>query len=235
MVWLSLELTIANFDYLFNVALASAKNKRLARAAWLSRAARRHLKLFGCTPEVIGKIPTRGLLVSNHMGYPDILVLATITPSIFVSMAEVQNWPVFGRLAKMGSTIFIERERRTQVGPVNREIESALADDALVVIFPEGTSTNGETLLPFRSSLLEPALTKNVEIHVAAIHYSLADGDARNEVCWWGNAPFFPHLLNLLGKKSVKATVRFEKFQINTNDRKELAEQLREAVLKLKN
>jgi 1-acyl-sn-glycerol-3-phosphate acyltransferase len=169
------------------------------------------------------------------MGYLDILVIAAITPSIFVSMTEVQHWPVFGRLAKMGATIFIERERRSQVGPVNREIESALADDALVVIFPEGTSTNGETLLPFRSSLLEPALTKGAEIHVAVIHYSLNDGDARDEVCWWGEKPFFPHLLNLLGKNSVNATVRFEKFQSQTNDRKELAEQLREAVLKLKN
>jgi 1-acyl-sn-glycerol-3-phosphate acyltransferase len=234
MVWFAGEVTMANLDYLFTIALAFPKNQRLARAAWLSRAARRHLKLFGCSPRFIGEIPTRGLLVSNHQGYLDILTIAAATPAVFVSMAEVRRWPLFGRLARKSGTIFINRAQRTHVGAVNQEIESALTDHALVVIFPEGTSTNGDELLPFRSSLLEPALRTGAPIHVAAIRYALPDGDARNEAAWWGDRPFFPHLLNLLGKKSMQATVRFEKFEVTTADRKELAAQLRAAVGRLK-
>ena len=102
------------------------------------------------------------------------------------------------------------------------------------MVFPEGTSTNGDESLPFRSSLLEPALAGGHEIATLYLHYELADGDAKNEVCYWGDHRFFPHLLNLLGKKSIRATLRFGKFQRTTDDRKELAKQLRAAVSELK-
>ena len=103
----------------------------------------------------------------------------------------------------------------------------------LVVVFPEGTSSDGQPVLPFRASLLEPALRGGHEIATAWIHYELPDGNAKQEVCYWGNHTFFPHLIHLLGKKSVHATLRFGKFQRATDDRKELAKQLREAILEL--
>ena len=109
-----------------------------------------------------------------------------------------------------------------------------MASGLLVVIFPEGTSSDGADVLPFRSSLLEPALRGNHQISTAWIHYALEDGDAKSEVCYWGDHTFFPHLLNLLGKKSVRATLRFGKFQRTTDDRKELAKQLHAAVSELK-
>jgi 1-acyl-sn-glycerol-3-phosphate acyltransferase len=120
------------------------------------------------------------------------------------------------------------------VGQVNLEVEQALAAGALVVIFPEGTSTNGETILPFRTSLLEPAARGNHDLAIGWLHYELEDGDARQEVCYWGDHSFFPHVLRLLGKKSIRATLRFEKFQRATDDRKVLANQLRDAVVKLR-
>jgi 1-acyl-sn-glycerol-3-phosphate acyltransferase len=174
------------------------------------------------------------LLVSNHLSYLDILAISSVTPAVFVSKAEVRSWPLFGWFATIAGTVFIQRERRTHVGEVNREIEIALAAGALVVVFPEGTSSDGTDVLPFRASLLEPALRGGHEISVSWIHYELPDGDARNEVCYWGEHSFLPHLVNLLGKKSVHATVRFGKFQRTTDDRKELAQQLRAAVLDLK-
>ena len=103
-----------------------------------------------------------------------------------------------------------------------------------MVVFPEGTSSNGETVLPFRASLLAPALRGGYEISIACLCYELDDGDPKTEVCYWGGLTFFPHLLNLLGKRQVHATLRFGKFSSTTDDRKELAVQLREAVLKLK-
>ena len=228
------EITLVIFNYFFTVAFAPSKNKRALRAAWLHRSSFRHLKIFNCATTVTGPVPQTGLLVSNHLSYLDILCISAITPAVFVSKAEVRKWPLFGWLATRAGTVFVERERRTQVGAVNREIESALASGVLVVIFPEGTSTNSEEVLPFRSSLLEPAAGGTQPIAVSYLHYELDDGDAHNEVCYWGDHAFFPHLMHLLGKRRVRATVHFGTFQRTTADRKEMAKQLREAVLQLK-
>ena len=233
--WFAWEVTVAIGDYFFTAAFAPVQSQRAARAAWLHRSSRRHLKIFGCTANVSGEIPQNGLLVANHLSYLDILAISAVTPAVFVSKADVRRWPLFGWLAALGGTVFVERERRTHVGAVNREIETALAAGALVVVFPEGTSSNGETVLPFRAPLLEPALRGRRAISVAWLHYELPAGDAQQEVCYWGDHVFFPHLLNLLGQKNIRATLRFKKFPRATDDRKELAKQLRDAVLELKN
>ena len=232
--WFAFEVLVILLNYLFTTAFAPQKSKRLARAAWLHRSSRRHLKIFGYSADVAGAIPKNGLLVSNHLSYLDILAISATTPAVFVSKADVRRWPLFGWLAALAGTVFVERERRTLVVEVNREIQTALDAGVLVVIFPEGTSSNGETVLPFRTSLLEPAARGGHEIATGWIHYDLADGDAKQEVCYWGDHSFFPHLINLLGKKSVRATLRFGKFHHTTADRKELAKQLHAAVLELK-
>ncbi len=234
LAWFFAQIAVDVTDYLFRTAFVSKNSKRAARAAWLQHACRRHLKIFGYTANVSGDIPQSGLLVSNHLSYLDILAICSTAPAAFVSKAEVRRWPLFGWLAAMGGTVFIERERRTHVGEVNREIENALAEGVLVVVFPEGTSSDGQTVLPFRAPLLEPALRGGHEIATAWIHYELPEGDAKQEVCYWGDHTFFPHLIHLLGKKSVRATLRFGRFQRTTDDRKELARQLREAILALK-
>lgn len=234
-IWFLWECLVIITNYFLTAARAPRKTQRIERAAWLSRSSRRHLKIFGYSADVAGEIPAKGLLISNHLSYLDILAISAVTPAVFVSKAEVRKWPLFGWFATIAGTVFVNRERRTQVGEVNQEIETALAAGALVVIFPEGTSTNGGTILPFRTSLLEPAVRGGHDIAVGWLHYELKDGDAANEVCYWGEHLFFPHLLNLLGKKSVQATLRFKKFHRTTDDRKELAKQLREAVVQLKN
>ena len=233
LIWFGLEVLLAVSNYLFTVAFVPSKNKRAARVAWLHRVSARHLRIFNYAAEVSGPVPRSGLLVTNHLSYLDILALAAVAPAVFVSKADVKRWPVFGALAGLAGTIFVERERRAHVGEVNQEIQSALDAGLLVVIFPEGTSSNGETILPFRTSLLEPAARSDHALATGWLHYEIADGDAREEVCYWGDHTFFPHLLNLAGKKSVRARVRFGNFQKMTSDRKELAVQLRNAVVKL--
>jgi 1-acyl-sn-glycerol-3-phosphate acyltransferase len=233
-IWFAWEVVVIIINYFFTAVLAPKDKQRLARAAWLSRSSRRHLKIFGYSATVAGEIPRSGLLISNHLSYFDILAISATTPAVFVSKAEVRRWPLFGWFAAIAGTVFVERERRTHVGAVNREIETALAAGALVVIFPEGTSSNGQTILPFHTSLLEPAARGGHEISVGWIHYELDDGDAGNEVCYWGDHSFFPHLVNLIGKRRIRATLRFKKFPRTTDDRKELAQQLHAAVEELK-
>lgn len=234
LVWFAFEVVVVVLLYVFTAARAPGKSRRLERARWLQRASRRHLKIFGYSARVSGPIPRRGLLVTNHLSYLDILAIAAVTPAVFVSKADVRRWPLFGWLAALAGTVFVDRERRTHVGEVNDEIQKALDDGALVVVFPEGTSSNGATVLPFRTSLLEPAARSRHPISTGWLHYELADGDASEEVCYWGDHTFFPHLLNLTGKKSVQATLRFGSFQKQTEDRKELARQLHTEVMKLK-
>ena len=232
--WFAWEVVVIIINYFLTAARAPKDKQRIERAAWLSRSSRRHLKIFGYSANVSGEIPQRGLLFTNHLSYLDVLAISSVTPAVFVSKAEVRKWPLFGWFATIAGTVFVDRSRRTQVGEVNQEIEAALAAGALVVIFPEGTSTSGETILPFRTSLLEPAARGSHEISVGRLHYELPDGDARNEVCYWGDHEFLPHLLNLLGKRKIRATLRFGKFQRTTADRKELAKQLHAAVSALK-
>ena len=230
---LSVAIFISLLDYLFRCAFRSPEARRAARAAWLHRATKRTLRFFRFEIRATGPIPSHGLLISNHLSYLDILVLSSITPAVFVSKHDVKYWPVFGQFAVLGGTVFVDRRRRFQVGRVNDEITAALNDDALVVLFPEGTSTNGQDILPFKSPLLEPATNPAWPTAVSRIHYELDDGDASEEVCYWGGHTFFPHMLNLLSKRRLRATVRFGQFSGRNGDRKELARQLRMEILAL--
>ena len=230
LLWFGCQVVMSVVDYSCRVVWVPEKSRRAARAAWLQRATIRHLKIFGFTSEITGQIPRTGLLVSNHLSYLDILVLGSLTPAVFVSKADVRSWPVFGWLAALAGTVFIERERRLHVGAVNAQIQSALDDGMLVVVFPEGTSSNGREVLPFRSPLLEPVAGGTHHITVGRLHYFLQDGDAATEACYWGEHSFFPHLMNLLGKGALHAKVHFAPYGASTADRKELAKQLHAAV-----
>ena len=226
---------MAALDYLWNVTTCLKEPLRTARAHWLQRNSIRVLRVVNTSWRTLGPIPKQGLLVSNHLSYLDILVLAANTPCAFVAKHEVKHWPVFGWFAQMGGTIFVRREKRTDVSRTSREIEQALLDGALLVLFPEGTSSGGETVLPFKSALLEPAAKTDQNLFAGCVSYKLADGSVRDEVCYWRDMTLVPHLLNLLGKHKLEAHLAFNRIEEPGSDRKTLARQLHAEVLKLKN
>jgi 1-acyl-sn-glycerol-3-phosphate acyltransferase len=160
-------------------------------------------------------------------------VLSSLTPALFVAKREVKTWPVFGWLSSCGGTLFIDRERRHDVARLNLEIKQVLRNRVLLVIFPEGTSSDGQTVLPFKSSLLEPAAEGSVPLSVSRLSYRLSDGDVVEEVCYWRDMTMLPHVLNLLSKRGVDATVSFTVIQRVANDRKHLARQMHAAVVSL--
>src|SRR6266566_100125 len=173
LLWLGAELLLAAFGYAIRCVLRSRESLPAARAAWLQNSARRLLRVFGIETQVAGNIPSSGLLVCNHLSYLDILVLAALAPCVFVAKQEVKHWPVFGWFAKLAGTVFVHREQRTQAGHTVKEIETALQTDSLVVLFPEGTSSDGHTVLPFKSSLLEPAARQAHPLSAGLIQYAL--------------------------------------------------------------
>jgi 1-acyl-sn-glycerol-3-phosphate acyltransferase len=192
------------------------------------------LRILNVEVRVAGPVPKTGLLVSNHLGYLDILVLGSLTPAVFVAKRNVKSWPVLGWFARLGGTLFVDRERRTQVGPLTKALDTLLEKDALVVLFPEGTSSDGQTVLPFKSGLLEPATNCAHPLAASSIECALNDGDAGEEVCYWKDMSFVPHLLNLLSKERIEVSVRFSELRHRSANRKELAQQLHSEVLRLR-
>jgi len=214
------------FDYLLIV-----RGRPKLRAGWLQRSAKRLAGAIGLKVEWSGPVPLKGMLVCNHVSYLDILALGSIRPLVFVSKADVIRWPVFGILTRWAGTIYVERERRSDVGRVNELVGERLGQGAVVAIFPEGTSSDGSTVLPFRSSLLEPAAGRSVA--AAWIGYQMADGDPGQDAAYWGDMVFGPHLLKLLGKGEVRCRVAFGEAAKSEAPRKELALALHEQVCSL--
>ncbi|HTR41827.1 MAG TPA: lysophospholipid acyltransferase family protein [Pseudomonadales bacterium] len=225
---------VAFIDYPFFCAFHGKEPKPMVRAQWLQRHCRRALKIFNATISVSGSIPASGLLVSNHLSYLDILVISSISPAVFVAKREVKSWPVVGWLTQMAGSIFVNREQKTQVAEINEKIETAFNSGVLIVLFPEGTSSDGSTLLPFKSALLEPAAQQAHCLTAGFLEYTLDDGDAASEICYWGDHTFFPHLLNLLGLRGFRIVMRLAPFEPANTDRKELARLLRAEILRLK-
>jgi 1-acyl-sn-glycerol-3-phosphate acyltransferase len=226
-----LAIFLEGLPIFFRLRLSGKSNWRAFWAQWISR---KFLRLIKCSVRVFGERPPQGLIVCNHLGYLDILVIFSACPAAFVSKDEVRRWPFFGLLAKMAGTIFVERARRTAVSAPLKSIAHALKSGLPVVIFPEGTSSDGSSVLPFRSSLLEAALLAEVPIIPAAIGYQIEEGSVTDEICYWRDMSFGSHFWNLLGKRSLTASLRFGSPQAPLPGRKEHARALRLDVLQLR-
>jgi 1-acyl-sn-glycerol-3-phosphate acyltransferase len=202
-------------------------------ADWLHRCCSRALPRFGVELSLHGEAPSRGLIVSNHLSYLDILAFSAALPCAFVSKAEVANWPIIGRFAEQAGTIFVQRQKQGDGSRANASIAERLRNGVRVVLFPEGTTTNGEQLLRFHSTMLQPAIAVGEIVTPCAIRYQLEEGEAENEVCWWGDVPIGPHMLNLLGKRAIKARIAFGGPIPAVGDRKILGLDLRTRVMVL--
>ena len=119
------------------------------------------------------------LVVANHVSWLDIFALHAVGPVRFIAKAEIERWPVLGGLVRGVGTLFIERARRHDTHRVNQEIARALAAGDIVAVFPEGTTTDGTALLPFKGSLLQPIIDAQGHVQPVAIRYRDADGIRR--------------------------------------------------------
>ena len=192
------------------------------------------LRILGGRLAVEGTPPVAPFfLVSNHLSYVDVLVLGSCVEAFFIGKLEIRSWPLFGWLCRAAGTIFIDRELRRDVVRVNSLVEDVLNRGFGIVLFAEGTSTQGDEVAPFRSSLLDFPVRQERAVHAAAISYRTPAGEipAHLGVCWWGDAPFFPHGWQLLGLSSFEATLRFSEHTAVSNDRKELGRKLHSLVV----
>ncbi|MCX7894840.1 MAG: 1-acyl-sn-glycerol-3-phosphate acyltransferase [Thermoanaerobaculum sp.] len=199
-------------------------------APYIARWARLGARCLGVQVSWEGSLPPAGsLVVANHQGYVDIVSLGSLFPCIFVARHDMRRWPLFGQLAASGATIFLNREnKRAGVRGVG-QVREALKVGATVIAFPEGTSTDGTGLLPFRTGVFQAAVDANAPVVPAGITYLSLDGIPLNEenrhlVGWFLGESFIPHLARLGGCRRVSVGIRVGEARFGPHpDRRELA------------
>ncbi len=194
--------------------------------------------------------PLRGrsvLYVSNHVSWVDIVVIGSITPVAFVAKSEVRKWPLVGITATMQRTVFVDRRRRHQAAAAVNEIVKRLASGTSVVLFAEGTSSDGNRVLPFRSALVGAIRqaaaaggAKAIPIQPMSICYTGLHGipmgrQHRPLVAWYGDLDFMPHIKAFIARGAVDAVVSYGApvAADGEADRKAMAKSLEGAVRRL--
>jgi 1-acyl-sn-glycerol-3-phosphate acyltransferase len=183
-------------------------------------------RLFGIRVIVLGRpIQSHGvLMVANHTSYFDILVFSAAARISFIAKHEVARWPLFGTLARLQETVFIEREKRSQTVAARDLIRARLVEGDALVLFPEGTSDDGNKVLPFKSALLGAAelelgtdaqgRVRHVPIQPVSIAYTGLYGlpmgrDMRPLIAWYGDMDLVPHLWEALKAGPIEAVIEF--------------------------
>ncbi len=174
------------------------------------------------TVEQHGAVPQGGLLVSNHLGYLDVVVYGSVIDGTFLSKAEVAQWPLLGPLTRAANTVFVERDSARSTAAANRQIATLLEQGQEVLIFPEGTSSGGEDVLPFQSPFFDAPQRTGAPVWAAAVAYraALEHGTVAERVCYWGDMVIGPHLFGLLCVRSIAATVWFAEAPLAIKDRR---------------
>jgi 1-acyl-sn-glycerol-3-phosphate acyltransferase len=169
-----------------------------------------------------------GALVSNHLSYLDILLYAAAQPFVMVAKSEVSRWPVIGWLTRQAGTVYVIRGGGPPTWPaVNQAMADAFRTGLPVLFFPEGTTTDGSIIQPFRRGLFHSILNEGVPLYASAVKYS------SGQACWFGDALLLPHLVQIAGLPDLRAEIRFGTAVAERRDRFEMAINARERVMEL--
>ncbi len=190
--------------------------------------------IFGLRIKMVGQPITDQtvMYLFNHVSYFDIMVIGSQVKGFFVAKSEVSSWPVLGHLSKIQQTIFIERNpRKAKLQVV--QLGEHLRQGKNLIVFPEGTSTDGTLVAPVKSSLIQSAQAAGLKaVQPAAIVYNDLGNkplstDKRDTYTWYAEMPFFKHFLHAIAQRGVECTLVFgQALDIHeTTDRKEIAEQ----------
>ena len=185
-------------------------------AVWIHGWCRRIVQVMGFRCVVEGRIPSDGAVVSNHLSYLDILLYSSEQPFVMVAKTEVRGWPILGWLTAQAGTVYVQRGGGPGTYPaMNAAMAEAFRSGLPVLFFPEGTTTDGAGVLPFRRGLFHSVLDNAVPLRTAALRYSLDPNGANGSptvgenVCWWGEMEFVPHLFSVLGLCGLSVAMRF--------------------------
>jgi 1-acyl-sn-glycerol-3-phosphate acyltransferase len=189
------------------------------------------------------------LVLANHMSWADILVITATAPTIFVAKSEVARWPLIGWIARIRGTVFVDRSRRHQTSAVNADIAARLAEGAAIVLFGEGTSSDGNRVLPFRTALfgavndaLASAKVGELMVQPLSIAYTRLYGlpmgrQHRPVAAWFGDITLVPHLARFISSGPVDAVLTWgDPIALDgRTDRKNIARRMESAVRQMTN
>jgi 1-acyl-sn-glycerol-3-phosphate acyltransferase len=188
--------------------------RRLSREAQAEIARRwaiGFLKTLNIELRVSGTIPLtfqhNTLLVCNHISWLDIIALTACTPPRFIAKQEIRHWPLIGWMCQLGGTLFIDRSNRRDASRVNRQMAEALNSGDCLAVFPEGTTTSGNQLLPFKSSLFESAVLAHSRVQPVSIRYLDPQGLATDAPSYAGETTVMQSLCRLLQLKRIVVEV----------------------------
>lgn len=226
---------------LYVLSVGPARRLRLAQQFFFCRQV---LRLTGLSVRVLGQPSAEGpvLYASNHVSYLDIPVLNALLDASFISKAEVKGWPLIGFIGRLTGTVFI---RRHAVGAKRQrdEIADRLAQGDSLILFPEGTSTNGAGVAPFRSSLFgvidQAEASAHLLIQPVSVTYTRCadgtplEGPARALYAWFDDAVLLPHFKRVLGMRGAEVVVTFHEplRAADHTDRKHVTQLVRNAVI----
>ncbi len=196
------------------------------------------LALWGIHLQVLGQ-PVRGgpaLIVANHISWLDILVIHAARYCRFVSKSDVRDWPLIGGLATAAGTLYIERTSRRDALRMVGDMAQAMRDGDVVAVFPEGTTSDGQTLLPFHANLIQAAIEAHAPVQPLALQFlDTRSGQATQAPCYIGEDTLIASVWRTLCAPAITAVVHFGPVQMaDGRERRQWASDLRDAVALLR-
>jgi 1-acyl-sn-glycerol-3-phosphate acyltransferase len=205
-----------------------------AQQAWIKRWSIWVSRTLGLKISVKGQIDPSiksALIVANHSSWLDIVVINSIQPAAFIAKAEIEKWPIVGLLVARSGTLFIERGKRHAVHKVLQDAVERLKQGRFVAVFPEGTTNDGKSLLPFHGNLMEAAIRAEVPVQPLSISYQNSDSALAKSVEFVGATTFVGSMLQVLADDDLIVLTTFTSPQItHEKTRHDLAVDVKAAI-----
>ena len=222
--------------------IAKRPATRQQRAEWLHQFCVRAIRWMGIAVRMQGPFPERGVVIANHLGYLDVIAFAALHRCVFIGKSEIRRWPLLGWMTTMAGTLYVHRGRGGSAERAKKGMRAAADADLPLVFFPEGTTSLGDTVLPFHSGLLAQAMEAGQPITAAHIRYRLTEDNGPNrslaDVCFWDDTLFAKHIFRLLSLRGIEVELRFADapiaFSAAAGQRRIAAEEARAAVMQLR-
>lgn len=187
----------------------NAEQKNRLKLSWSSAM----MSLLGVRVTKSGNVPESNapgtLVVANHISFMDIFAISAEIPATFVSKSDVTSWPIFGWMAVKAGTLFIERGSRRAAHRVQEQMVERLLSGDIIVIFPEGTTSNGKSVLPFHAALLQSAIDANVDVVCISLSYVDRDGQFSERAAYIGDMSLLACLWQIVTSGGLQVRIQW--------------------------
>jgi 1-acyl-sn-glycerol-3-phosphate acyltransferase len=209
--------------------------RRRALVGWWSA---KLLRIAGVSLRVEGTPPTAtesgAMIAANHVSWLDVFAISSVRPTRFIAKSEIRDWPLVGWIADRAGTLFIRRETRRDTARISERVHAALAQGDCVGLFPEGTTSWGDQVRKFHTSLFEPAVANAAHVHPCAIRYEEADGTLCREMAYAGDLTFPQSFRRVLRARDVTVRLIFAPaIETQGRPRREIAPLAQDTVARL--